>query len=76
MLVIIGCGLLLSVYQFGSWLGITTAIIVVAISIEIGPLLQKLWFSVIITKFSSVNLSNTVALNVKNYWAHLGQKSI
>jgi hypothetical protein len=68
MMVIIGCGLMLSIYRYGSWLGITTAIIVVAISILLSPLLQKLWFSIIITKFGNDNMPNIMGTNIQNYW--------
>lgn len=51
--VAVGFGLLLNIYRFGNWLGSTTAIVILAISIQLSPLMQKFWFSVIITGFGS-----------------------
>lgn len=56
LFVLVGFGMLMSLYRFGSWLGMTTAIIVVAISIQLAPLLQKFWFSVFISSFGNLNL--------------------
>lgn len=50
---IVGFGLLLNVFKFGTWLGTGTAILVAAINIQYSPLLQKFWFSVFITGFTT-----------------------
>lgn len=52
---IVGFGMLLNVYRFGNWLGSTSALMAAAISIQLGPLLQKFWFSVLVTGFGSKN---------------------
>jgi hypothetical protein len=60
---LVGFGMLLNVYKYGNWLGAGTAIIVVAISILLGPLLQKFWFSVFFTKFKDYSSQEAVDVN-------------
>jgi hypothetical protein len=47
----VGFGMLLNIYRFGNWLGSATVILVLAVSIQLGPLLQKLFISIILTGF-------------------------
>lgn len=42
LFVLVGFGLVLSYYRYGNWLGMSCALIVLAISSIIGPLFQKL----------------------------------
>lgn len=51
----VGFGMLLNIYRFGNWLGSTSAIVILSVSIQLGPLLQKLWISIIITGFGDRN---------------------
>ena len=67
---IVGFGLLLNAYKFGTWLGTGTAIIVVAILIQLSPLLQKFWFSVFISGFGTTNDVSNVSSNIATYWRH------
>jgi hypothetical protein len=60
---LVGFGLLLNVYKYGTWLGTGSAIIVVAMSIVLGPLLQKFWFCVFISSFKDVVSSSTITSN-------------
>jgi len=53
--VCVGFGMLLNIYRFGNWLGSSTAIVVLSVSIQLGPLLQKLFISIILTGFGSRN---------------------
>ena len=76
LFVLVGFGLLLSTYRFATWLGITTAIMVVALSIQFGPLLQKFWFSIFITGFGSVNPLTSVGTNIQTYYAHFANNNI
>lgn len=76
MFIVLGFGLLLSVYRFASWIGITSAFMVVSIGVQFCPLMLKLWFSVFITGFGSRNPSSMVASNLKNYWMHMERNNI
>lgn len=49
---IFGFGLVLSVYRWGSWLGLGSALVVFAISAQFGPLFQNLWYTVFIKNFT------------------------
>lgn len=51
----VGFGLLLNVYRFGNWLGSASAIVIMAASIQLSPLLQKLFISIFLTGFGQVN---------------------
>jgi hypothetical protein len=53
--VLVGFGMVLSYYRFAHWLGMATAILVVALSVQLAPLIQKFWFSVFITSFGRLN---------------------
>ena len=50
-LTIVGFGLLLSSYRYGTWLGMASTIIVVAMAIQLSPILQTLWFQIFNTSF-------------------------
>ena len=67
---IVGFGLLLNAYKFGTWLGTGTTIIATALNIQLAPLFQKFWFSVFISGFGTVNRSDQVGNAVKNFWMH------
>lgn len=67
---IVGFGLLLNVFKFGTWLGAGTAILVAAVSIQFSPLLQKFWFSVFITGFSTQPDATQVGSQIQDYWRH------
>mgnify|MGYP000904679372 CR=1 FL=1 len=67
--VIIGFGMILSIFRFGSWLGIVTAIITVAMSLHLSPILQKIFFGVLNTSYGALNLTESVGENVKYLWA-------
>lgn len=73
--VVVGFGMLLNVYRFGNWLGSATAIIVLAISIQLSPLLQKFWFSVFISGFGSVNMTAT-STSVATFWQYYTNSNI
>ena len=49
---IVGFGLLLSSYRHALWLGMLTSLLTVAIGIQAGPLMQKLWFGAFFTSFT------------------------
>lgn len=55
LFVLVGFGLVLSYYRFGNWLGMATSILVVAVSVQLAPLIQKFWFSVFISGFGTIN---------------------
>lgn len=76
LFVLVGFGLLLSTYRFANWLGTTTAIVVVAISVQLAPLLQKFWFSVFITGFGDVNDINTVSPRISAFYSHFANNEI
>jgi hypothetical protein len=63
-----GFGLILSYYKHGSWLGMTTAIIVVVLNIQLSPLVQKFWFSALISHFDELNQPSRVGYNVLQFW--------
>ena len=44
LLALTGFGLLLSSYKNGTWLGMGSALLVVVVSIQVTPILQKFWF--------------------------------
>lgn len=67
---IVGFGLLLNVFKFGTWLGAGTAILVAAVTIQFSPLLQKFWFSVFITGFGTSPDATQVGSQVQDYWRH------
>lgn len=50
---LVGFGLLLSAYRYGTWLGTSSAIIIMAVILQYSPLMQKFWFSVFITGFGT-----------------------
>lgn len=66
--VIMGFGMVLSIFRFGSWLGIATAIITVAMSLHLSPILQKIFFGVLNTSYGAINLTENVGDNVKIFW--------
>lgn len=72
---IVGFGLLMNVYKFANWLGATTSIVVVALSIELSPLLQKFWFSVFITGFGDNN-SSIANSTVTDFWDNTSGNNI
>jgi hypothetical protein len=65
---VVGFGMLLNVYRFGTWLGSGTAIMVAAICILLSPLLQKFWFSVFVTGFNSRNVEMNASTTLQRYW--------
>lgn len=76
LFVLVGFGLLLSAYRFGNWLGMATAIIVVAVSVQLSPLLQKFWFNVFLTGFGNVNPTSTVGANVAQYYRRFANNNV
>lgn len=76
LFVLVGFGMLMSLYRFGSWLGMVTAIIVVALSVQLAPLLQKFWFSVFISSFGNLNFPADVGDNVRAFWKHYSNNDI
>lgn len=76
LFVLVGFGLVLSYYRFGNWLGMATAIVVVAVSVQLAPLLQKFWFSVFISGFGTVNSPDSVGANIQTFWRHYGLNNI
>jgi hypothetical protein len=73
----VGFGMLLNIFRFGNWLGSTAALLVLATSIQLSPLMQKLWISIIVTGFGSQNLTitNTNA-TVYDYWSYFTNNQI
>ena len=67
---VVGYGLLLSAYKYGTWLGTSSVILIAAVMIQFGPLLQKLWFSILITGFGSSPNSGEVGSNISSFWLH------
>ena len=67
---ILGFGLILNVYKFGTWLGTGTAIIVAALNIQFSPLMQQFWFSVFISGFTNEPTTAQVGENLRVWWAH------
>lgn len=67
LFVLAGFGMLLNIYRFGNWLGTSTALVLLAVTIQLGPLLQKLFISIILTGFGSVNQSVT-GVPVAAFW--------
>lgn len=65
LFVIVGFGMLLSIYRFGTLLGITTALVVVGMSVQIGPILQKFFFNIFCDGFQSVNLPADIGPTVR-----------
>lgn len=76
MFVVLGFGMMLSYYKYGTQLGIITALVVVGISIQLAPLLQKLWFGVFASGFNSVIFSSETGLNVQTFWSHMAGTNI
>jgi ABC-type transport system involved in multi-copper enzyme maturation permease subunit len=68
LFVLMGFGMVLSYYKFGNWIGMTTAIVVVILNIQLSPLMQKFWFSVIISHFGKLNIPSLVGNNVAQFW--------
>ena len=48
LLPLVGFGFLLASYRHGTWLGPMTSLITISIGMQLNPLLQKLWFRVLI----------------------------
>ena len=59
-----GFGLLLSSYKNGTWLGMGSALLVVVVSIQVTPILQKFWFFVFNTGFTEYPNAEEVGSNV------------
>lgn len=73
---IVGYGLLLSSYKNASWFGFAVALITVAISIQLSPLLQKFWFWTFNTSFTSSPAPSDVGLNIQDFWTYYGDQKI
>ena len=73
---IVGFGLLLSSYKFGTWLGMASAIMVVAISIQFSPVLQTLWFQTFNTGFRGSPTASQVGQPVQYFWSYYFQSTI
>lgn len=76
LFVVVGFGMLLNIYRFGNWLGSATAIITVALCIQLSPLLQKFWFSVFITGFGTVNSTVESTSSVSRFWLAYTENNI
>ena len=50
---LVGFGLLLSSYRNATWIGMLTALLTVALGIQVNPLMQKLWFGTFFTGFTT-----------------------
>lgn len=70
-----GFGMLLNVYRFGNWLGSATCFLVLAVCIQLSPLLQKLFISIFLTGFGSVNTSITGS-SVSKFWTYISSNNI
>lgn len=73
---LVGFGMLLSVYRFGSWLGMSSALLTVAVLIQYSPLLQKFWFSVFITGFDATPNQSGVGAEIRPFYSHYFQTDI
>ena len=67
---IVGFGLLLSSYRHGTWLGMASTIIVVAISLQLSPILQTLWFQTFNTSFKETPNPDGVGAQVRTFWTY------
>lgn len=71
-----GFGLLLNIFRFGNWLGSSAAILVLASSIQLSPLLQKLWIGIIVTSFGGRDISPGPGASVSNFWNYISNSNI
>lgn len=76
LFVIVAFGLLLSIYRFGTLLGVTTAIVVVGMSIQLGPLFHKFWFSAFLDGFRTINFPSDVGSTVQEFWLRMSSTKI
>ena len=67
---LLGFGLLLSSYKNGTWLGMGSAVIVVAVSIQLTPILQKFWFFIFNTSFTNEPTAEQVGDNISYFWEY------
>ena len=51
---LVGFGLLLSFLKYGTWSGMAIALMVIAINIQLGLMMQKFWYNVFINGFGSI----------------------
>lgn len=63
---IVGFGLLLSSYRHATWLGPFTALFTFAIGMQVNPLLQKLWWMVLIEGTKDVPSTAVEFMNTYN----------
>lgn len=70
-----GFGMLLNIYRFGNWLGTASTLIVLAVSIQLSPLIQKLFISIFLTGFGSVNL-NITGSSISRFWNFVTSNNI
>lgn len=69
-----GFGLLLNIFRFGNWLGSSAAILTLATSIQLSPLLQKLFISIILTNFGGRTI--TPGNHVASFWSYISNNNI
>lgn len=70
---ILGFGLVLSVYRWGNWLGLATAVFVFGVSAQLGPLLQQLWQYVFLSAYiepSSEYIYASTTSNISEFFDH------
>lgn len=71
---IVGFGLILSIYRFGSWLGMAYSITIFAISIQFNPLLQSLFYTIFlkpsVEPFGRTYLFQSQSSNVSQFFDH------
>lgn len=72
--IVMGFGLLLNIFRFGNWLGSSAAILVLASSIQLSPLLQKLWIGIIVTNFGGRTI--TPGISVSSFWNYISNSNI
>ncbi len=60
LFVLVGFGLILSHFKYGTWTGLAVAFIVVSMNIQVGLFMQKFWFNVFINGFNNDALGSAV----------------
>ena len=76
LFVSVGFGMLLNIYRFGNWLGSSIVILVLAVSVQLGPLLQKLFISIIITGFGARNQNFDTTTTVSTWITNISNGKI
>ena len=73
---IVGFGLLLSSYKHATWLGMASAVLVVAVSIHLSPLVQTLFFQTFNSGFRSNPLPADVGVSIQQFWTYFSEADI